>query len=556
MKKILLFMMAWVVSFGVKAQELDQNVGLGQLSYYSPASGVINLDINESGLMSLCLRLNGEGDVNRKENLYCHLLRDGEVISNVQTCNYRQVYYDKVMNDEWQISFFLKRNPEVKRAGNYKVVFDPGFFIINGQPSTKIEINYCIPAEECEFFPAPGQVKSLNEITLTFAGARELRLAENFKVEIYNIYGGKPDEPGDLDDDEEENSGNTDDEYVIIPAYSVNGNVITLKPAEPITQYGTWYVSIDENLITLIMDDGSEKESAGVLGIYTIPNVKEENLPRINPEPGETDGFPGTIYVTLPKDETIILVNPAAYSYIYPVEPDGTLGRAIAKYVPKKSVDYENTIELIYIDGAVKMPDTWITPAPGDYVLVVGNSTYWGKLPDGTQIWRSEMRFNYNVYVFDEVPTTIEPADGSTNAMIKEISFRFDEAETVELRSNSELSLLQSSTTNYIFTPYIDPEDNLKVIFTTPLGATIDGEYTFTSAPGQLFVDDNNLVVTATFRISKGSGIECKDLEMMPAEVDVYSMQGILLKKKADINYLHCLPTGIYIAGGKKYVVK
>lgn len=37
---------------------------------------------------------------------------------------------------------------------------------------------------------------------------------------------------------------------------------------------------------------------------------------------------------------------------------------------------------------------------------------------------------------------------------------------------------------------------------------------------------------------------------------DVYTLQGILLKRNASQDYIDALPAGLYIIGGKKYVIR
>ena len=561
MKKILLLASAALIGLGVQAQNLPANVGADQLSTVSPAPGKLNLSINTAGLMSMLFNIaEPNSSVNIGANVYAHLTRDGKVLANVQAGNYRQVSYDGVMDHVWQLSFFLDTTKEASMSGIYEVKFDEGFFLLGEDktPSKEIDLYYLIEGADFVVSPEAGTVSSLKDFTMTFPGVKEIKVNQitdsetgelvDAKFRVYNIYGGDD----NLDEGEE---GAAAPEYN--PAMTIEGNVIKLSLSETLTDPGVYWLSADANMFTFTYEDGSTRTAGDYLVVYNVPNLAA-GLSWINPEPGETDMFPGTIYFEIDSSRKLMAVNEMGANYIYPAGQVGVRGKEIARYQARISEAYPNTVELVYYNNNLKAfdPGAMIIPAPGDYVLHTSEKLFGTLAPGETQIkWQSSMDLEYTVYVYDEVPTTFTPAEGTTNEEIKKISVRFDEAKTVEVVANSSSSWLSSETTNYLFGARKDAEDDKTVLFTTAVGATIPGTYKFTSAPGQVIVDGVSMVVTADYKIGQETGVgQFENVVVLPEIFDIYTTDGVLVKKAADVEYLLGLPAGVYIAGGKKFI--
>lgn len=545
MKRAILSLCAFVALVAT-AQSLPENSGLNQLDKLDPVPGKIDLSVYESGLMSLTFDLPEAGStVNADANVYAILSRDGKVLANVQACNYKQVSYDNIFAGVWQLSFFLKKTSEALVPGNYQVVIEKGFFLLgeDHQLSEEIVINYYIPENEVSVVPAQGTVASFQNISITYPGVKSISRVEGKAIDIYNIYG----------------KGETEDEVgkddIVYPEVNIDGNVISLILAQPVTKPGTWRVSSEDDALVLEYPDGST-QTTGLLLTYVIPNFLS-GLPEINPEPGEVEYFPGTITLTVPRDKTLFLANQKVGSYIYPVDENGNRGADIARYQARKSQDYPNTVELIYLKGGnTPDPEAKIVPAPGKYQLVTGEKLYSTK-DDNKINYISSMTFDYTVYVYEELPTTITPPSGSEQKNIKTISFRFDDAETVEAKGAGTISWLQSETTNYLFgEPRLSSDDPKTVIYNTPIGATIPGTYKFTSGAGQLVINGISMVMTADYKITgDNTGIGTfENVVLLPEIFDIYNTQGVLIKKNANVDYLQSLPAGVYVAGGKKYI--
>lgn len=545
MKKFYILLLAAISAIAANAQKLPDNIGAGQFSSISPVPGKINTEINNLGLLSITFNLAGkDSKVNTSANVYATLSRDGEVLSNVQACNYKQVSFDSTTFGVWQLSFFLSPTPEVKKPGIYQIRFEPGFFLMGEEqtPSTEILLNYLWPESESIIVPEPGTITSFKDITITYPGVSSIQYNEEKKLEVYNIYGA--------DGDDEENA------TTVVPTVNIEGNVLSLVLPKEINTHGSWVVISEDDAFTLTYENGETKVT-GIYFIYIIPNFGS-GKPQIIPEEGEIESFPGVITLVLPKNTSIGFVNSMVGSYIYPIDENGNRGQAIARYKAQKSPDASNEIQLIYLKDN-KTPDEGaeIIPAPGKYQLVTGERLY-GIKEGSTVNYISSMEFNYTVYVYEEIPTTIVPPTDSKVKSIKKISFRFDDAETVKVQDNGKPSWLKSETTNYLFGASLSKEDNKTVDFTTAVGATIPGEYHFTSAGGQVIVDGIEMVVTADYIIENSeTGVgRIENVVILPAIFDIYTPDGVLLKKNADIDYLYSLPKGIYIAGGKKFINK
>ena len=553
MKKIFSIAIAALLGvLGMSAQTLPSNVNANVLKDLSPAPGTVSLDVNESGLLSFSFNIaEANSKINTGANVYCTLSRDGEVVSNVQACNNIQITYDGVYADIWNLAFFLDRTPLVTMGGNYQIKFDEGFFLLGDAktPSPEILLNYYIKGDDYYITPAPEngkQWESLHEFTLTIPGAERITAEETKVIEIYNVYGA-----GATEDDDNPTLQN--------PDYRIEGNSVIITTKEPITDPGTWYLVIPEDMFTASFANGTDIKTPYIMSIYLIPN-HGGGLPNVEPEPGEVEDFPGVISLELQKGCELIYVNDMGWNYLYPIDDNGNRGNFVARFRGRKSATRANVVELVYYDEKLQAfdPDALIVPAPGKYELYTSPMLYRVR-ENGSDHSVSAMSFFYDVYVYDELPMTITPASGSTVSEIKQIKFEIESAKEIKVFANNRKSAtwLSDGVTNYIFNPFVSADAPNTVVLNTPVLATLPGTYKLLTGAGQVVVDGVARILTADYTISDGSGVgEISNVVVLPEVFDVYNTQSILLKKNADVDYLRTLPAGIYVAGGKKYVVK
>ena len=66
---------------------------------------------------------------------------------------------------------------------------------------------------------------------------------------------------------------------------------------------------------------------------------------------------------------------------------------------------------------------------------------------------------------------------------------------------------------------------------------------------------DNNLEIRATFTVGTATGIDAATT-VSNKTVNVYNLNGMLIKKAVPADDLMNITKGVYIVNGKKYVVK
>lgn len=536
-----------------------ENTGTSQLGSYTPPAGTISLDYYERGVASMRFSL-PVGEPNRYANKFVTLSYEGDVISRVPVFNTKQLSQDTAMSDEWQLTFFLVKTDKTILSGSYEVEFDEGFFLMGEDktPSEKIIINYFIDGDEFSAYPIPDargenyKYTELQDFTLTYANCTKVEYnpAVGRQIEIINMFA----HGGEITGDDDETITAPED---ILPEVTFDGNKVNIHLKQPITAAGTYKIEAVDQVFLLTRPDGTVVPSKDINIFYYIPNYY--GMPSIDPMEGEVEYFPGTITLMLPKGQELKNVNEMGVTYLCPLNDDGTVDdpkrNYIARFRAKSIAGVENpdlhNVYLINWDGAKKE----IEPAPGNYRLITPESLYSIKNGESRR-YVSSMNFDYTVVPYESQVKTITPASGSTLNSLSEIVVEFPEAETVVAQWTNDPSWLQNSLTNFPFYA-ASVEDNPKAAkFYSTVPVTFPGEYRFTTAPNALIVDGVGVTATATYKVSEETGVgTLSDVEIMPSIFDIYTPQGILVAKDADMKTLNALPAGIYIAAGKKFFI-
>lgn len=554
----------------VLAAGAQTNTGLDQFSSWQPATGKINLDVNEQGVASVLFKLNGTPD--RSADKFATLSRNGEVLSRVPVSNTYMLSYDSSYADVWQLVFFNGRQTITTQPGTYEVRIDEGFFLMGEAktPSKEVVAVYTLP--EPAFYVEPPQdasgklyqYDSIQEWTITYGEAEYIELNPGAKLEIIDLYGHgenlyRPAAPANADaaegDGEEgENPGLTPTEG-LFPSLIAKGNQLIIRLDDPVMKPGTWKLEALSGLCTLHMADGKTSQSPEIHLFYFIPNF-QFGKPEIFPRQGEITKIPGTIYLEMPGGTNVKNVNQMGICYLYPVDENGNKGDYIARYRAQKSKDLPLIeVELVNWNGA----DVDVEAAPGKYQLVTAEKLY-STVPNGGDnvvSYVSSMTFEYTIVPdVNGVAKMLTPEPGKYTS-IKTIEVSFPEAETVKVEWTADPSTLKSATTTYAFVPKSDADKPNVAVFELPVAATMPGDYEFLTTIGAITVDGNPVVVAGNYTIGEGSGIECvENIVVMPEHFDIYDAQGILVAKNADMATLKALPAGLYIAAGKKFINK
>lgn len=518
MKKFFTFVAAALVAFTMNAQ----------FATVSPAEGEVLLSINESGISGMNFTFSEKAEVNRDANKFVTLLHNDEPIAMVPASNTKQISFDSAVFGVWQVAFFLSANKAAMQPGDYKVVFDEGLFLLgeDKRPMPRTELNYFIKAPQYSITPEGGQkMMSLQDFTLIF-NCKEVRRNPEKHVAFFDVYAVSSD-------------GETF-EY-ITPTEDIDKNIVYLFLTNEVTNPGTWRLEVEAGAYILVMEDGTEVECEEIDETWVVPNYLG-GLPTVDPAPGDIEYFPGEIYLHLPEGLYVNNVNSMEPSWIWSVDENGQLAEKVARYQGFKVMNDLTVVRLVNLNGA----DTKFTPAPGKYRLVTGQMLY---SVIGKVGYQSSMTYNYNV-VDNSVNYIITPDPSEPVASLNDICIEFPDADEVEV-INSNYSWLSNSLSNYQFWPSVEGNT---VKFHTAVDVTYPGQYTLLCNATTIAVEGVYISINPVFTVTgDAEGVDKVSAEL-PEVFDIYSIDGTLVRHNA--TSIADLPKGLYIAAGKKIIVK
>ncbi len=503
----------------------------------SPIPGLIDLSINESGLMSITFSVEENWEPNRNENLFANLYQNDIIIAKVPVSNTRLITFDSIMEFNWTIAFYRTRNPLVLQPGEYRVELEKGLFknTETGELSEEVILNYTIAeGNNIDINPKPGKILSFQDVEFTFNDYVSIRESEE-EVEgdgitIFNLYGSET---------------ATGEMMYYRPYVDIDGNKLTLYNTELINTPGTWIVSIPAKTFILVKEDGTEVESPEIDERFIIPSLLGNEYPTPDPAPGNIPYFPGEIILNLPQGQEVKMVNSMAGCYIYPVDEEGNRGQWIARYQASKSKTDSSAVILTNLnkkDG--KGLD--FNPGAGKYVLVTGNSLY---TIVGSSLWQSELEFEYTIEnLFSDVIITPDPSE--KHKEISEISFTFPNAQSITLQAGN-LAWFSSSIASYLFYPQKVEADSKTITYKCAVPVEVPGNYTLQVPSLDWLIDGEYVSLSPEFTIDPSDSIVNP---ILPDFFNIYSIDGRIVKINA--NTLEGLDPGLYIVNGKKVLVK
>jgi hypothetical protein len=235
--------------------------------------------------------------------------------------------------------------------GVYTVVIPEGTWLVDGNNSPEIKLNYEI-RQETTISPAAGLVDALDNVSITFNLAEKVELVSN------NIVAAA--------------TGSTEDCKVEV---TINGNVVELAISNSdgsALGKGSYDLFIPASTFKLISTENGEEVvsyNKTIMLKYDVPAFPK--LP-ITPEEGEVTGFK-SFTISADYGYSIWMVDDKTRSYIYSVDEDGNLA-ADASYKLLAKYNTDGTIQLNVLDSSWNPVEEPVVPAPGRYALVLANA--------------------------------------------------------------------------------------------------------------------------------------------------------------------------------------
>ncbi|MDE5774055.1 MAG: hypothetical protein K2H86_06330 [Muribaculaceae bacterium] len=378
--------------------------------------------------------------------------------------------------------------------------------------------------------PAPGNVDSLSEVTITFDNVTEI---------INNEL--TPDENGDGAISLMSNSIEPD-----FPTVSIDGNKITFTFAQTYSYRETYLFEIPFGALTLKTAKGNEVTFTGLLVSYTINRFP---APVATPAPGE--------YETL-GEVTLTLTEGMTYSafYLQPelrnVTANGEVGAIINRWSRDLTTPVKDAEAITFY-----APEGY-EPTPGNYALTVHKGAFMVNVPEGlpyeSGFNSSELYYRYTIVPSRATEMTPEYEEGHEFiGQISTFDIYFEHAQTVELTEDAVRPMVVDSEGTALATEvtlsYIEDRAGLTVNFNPAID--VDGEYMVTIPAGSILLDSKpNPEYQLSYKLINGqSGVEA--VEALTT-VTVYAIDGTVVMRNADAAAVASLPRGLYIINGKK----
>lgn len=249
------------------------------------------------------------------------------------------------------------------------------------------------------------------------------------------------------------------------------------------------------------------------------------------PAPGEISNFPSTISVTISGFDSVFPrtgMNPAATIEC----PDGSILNCEVQ-----SPEYTNTVVLNVSRELTK---------PGFYKVTLNCEALCN---ENIEPLKGIIEFEY---ILGARSIIYNPMPGITGN-IEKLTYTIRNAQNVTISDAPDaISFTDSKGATVDFTA--KAEDNV-ITITPATPVTEEGVYTVEIKAGSLTIDGEVYVlpISAVYEVSASgvTGITSAD-----CEIDVYGIDGTLRLRKASSDDLRTLAPGIYVAGGKKIIIR
>lgn len=418
----------------------------------------------------------------------------------------------------------------------------PAFYMDGSPCPSYYEVNYITVSPYTYVAdPAEGYVSSIKEVALTFDPG---------------VQGMNEDAAGDVvlyKDGEEVEKVSVDNLSLV--GWDALGSSLVITFSKEYTEKGEYQVVVPANVVEL---NGGISNKEITLN-YTIGGMVSNWTAVANPAPGVVDEI-STVWVEFEGASQIAVssdIGPNDFPYYGTVAEDGTVTKV--PYGIFSFVESSTEVSLTIQNEAGKITE------PGKYAIIIPAAYC---TVDGVAL-TEDIRFDYTIEgAQPEYTAVINPADGSTvkGEQLYVITVTFEGAKSIELDGNLATTFNQIDENGNAVTSIYQTqsvEGNVATFTVMELHKPyLDaaGTFRFTIPVGMVIITDNNDVVgknkdniVATYD-SEGTsvdtiGVDAKDL-------NIYSVNGMLIKRNGTYEDVKALERGVYIINGKKYYVK
>lgn len=429
----------------------------------------------------------------------------------------------------------------ITENGTWCLWIPEGTFTMDGIPSPDFGAEYTLAPYKYTAEPAEGYVLSLDAVSLTFEPGIEVINADvEGEVVLYK------------DNSEVETIALSD---LTLAGWGASGSSLVIPFSKVYAQAGEYRVEIPANVVTLT---GGITNNAITLN-YTIGGLVQDWTAVADPAPGVVEEIT-TIMVTFQGASQLTVdsaAGPNDFPYYATVAEDGTLTKV--PYSVFTFLEGANQISLTVQNEESKLSE------PGKYAFIIP-ATYC--LVDGVQM-TEDIRFDYVIEgAQPEYEVVITPSTGEIvkGDQLYVITVTFEGAKSIELDGSKAATLYQidefggAMTNIYVTTscegnvatfnvnelhkPYLDAAGTFQ--FTIPVGMVI-----ITDANDVVGKNKENIVATW-----ESEGLSVDTIGVDAKDLNIYNVNGMLIKRNGTYEDVKALERGIYIINGQKYYVK
>lgn len=419
----------------------------------------------------------------------------------------------------------------------------PAFYMDGTPCPSYYEANYLtVSSYSYTTEPAEGYVTSLKDVAITFnPGAQGMMKDAAGDVVLYK--------------DGEEVEKVSVDNLSLLGWDPVLGMSLVVSFSKEYTENGEYKIVVPANVVELSGGIANKEITLN----YTIGGVVSDWTAVADPAPGVVSELT-TIYVTF-EGATQIAVSPEAgpndFPYYGTIAEDGTVTKV--PYSIFSFAEGLNVVSLTIQNEESKLSE------PGKYAIIIP-ATYC--LVDGIAM-TEDIRFDYTIEgAQPEYTIILNPADGATvnGEQLYEITVTFDGAKAIELNGDQATTLYQLDENGK---PIANIYQNMSVEGNVAKFTVMElhkpyldaaGTFQFTIPVGMVTITDNNDVVgknkeniVATY-YSNGVGVDTIGVDAK--DLNIYTINGMLIKRNGTYEDVKALEPGIYIINGKKFYVK
>lgn len=337
----------------------------------TPAQGFIDISTNVCplGAQEITVRFSSIPEINPDCQTKATCVYNGKEAAAVTNAS---SYVDAMGSASASVNFGKTLN----MAGIYNIVIPEGFWLHNGVPTQRIELNYQI-FDLFRISPASGIQESISEIIMDFPLADEVKLNSRSSVEFYRP---SPEEVYGLTFHTVANPTDGRLNRVVMDIMdSSTASLIDLTTPGSYTFHciaGAFSALVYGPNHDTDPTDYAEWKTPEILRFYEIAACP---APAIQPEPGTLEKFT-SFTLDIPEVFQLMMVDDRNNkSAIYPVNPDGSLDPdPICKLKAERNWDVDNQFTLTVADSRGVVMPGGIQPANGDYMLVLASALYSG----------------------------------------------------------------------------------------------------------------------------------------------------------------------------------